>query len=412
MKKGDYALMGGLGILILLAPLFGQVVDAPGVDPENAILEVLEEAEALRNSGAYQEGLAMAEQALESARALDDAQLLVEAHYQTVLLHHYMENFGKAVSHIEIGLALARMNNLKTLEADLLNAEGIIEWKTGNLGTATGFLQEALEIWKQLGSRGSMANVSNNLGIIAYSRKDYRSAVTHYRNGIEWMEPDASDRLRASLYSNLAESLMPLDQLAEAERYLLLSLEIEERGKDPHNLAYTYFNLGELKARQDKAGEAVELYDKALGLQLAIENDWAASLTRLRLAEEYLRTSDTEAALRELMPGYEALKDLNAFSLLRDYCRLFAEIYETTDKSGRARYYRELSDWFAERVEGVNDPFAGADPPDQAIQELANQQNSRMVTTFRAMTLVILATMVALLVLENLRLRKKLNLEP
>ena len=397
--------MGVLSGLLLMGLLAQDSVRTEAhADGEAQVRELLDTAEQSRLAGNYVEGLLLAERAITEAEALEDPALIVEAQYQTALLHHYMEHYDQARSHLEVGLAMARVHDLKALEADLLNAIGILEWKQGNLGPAGKILSEALAIWEHMGNGRNMANVSNNLGLIAYSRKEYRKAARHYRDGIEWMEPDASDRLRASLYSNLAEALIPLDELDEAEKYLDLSLKIEERENDPHNLAYTYFNFGELRVRQGKSAEAIRLFRKALDLQLSIENDWAVALTRLRIAEEYTRSGDTESALMELMPGYEALKKLNALSLLRDYSDLFARLYEKRGETGRARYYRDLNKWFSERMNADTGPDEAALEP--STTETASTKPSPFLSTVRAATLGLLGIMIIILFLENMRLRK------
>lgn len=376
---------------------------------EEWIATSLERVKEYRQSGEYEEGLPLAEEILKEAEGLGVPSLQAEAQYQLALLHHYRGSYEKARSHLELGLTLARANRLEDLQADCLNALGILEWKAGNLHPAARNLEEALEIWKRIGTSRNLANVHNNLGIIAYARKDFKAAVNHYRTGIENLAPEASDRLRASLYSNLAESLIPLDDLVEAEQFLTRSLEIEKVEKDPHNLSYTYYNLGELRARQDDPAEAIDLFQQALQLQLSIRNDWAAALTRLKMAEVYVQGGETEKALAVLSPGYESIKGLNALTLLRDYSKLYAEIFEKTGNSGKATYYRELNQWFTDRMEAADRAALVERDTGPGPAGDAGSLSSPFVSTMRAATLGILAIIIGVLFRENLRLRRRIQ---
>ena len=221
-------------------------------------------------------------------------------------------------------------------EADFLSAEGVLEWKLGNLSLATAKLEAALEIQKTAGSAINLASISNNLGIIAYSLMDYPSAVNHYKQGLAWLGEAENDRLRASLHSNLAEVLIPTGQLDMAEDYLYKALEIEERTGEPRNIAYTYFNLGELFSKRREASKAISLYQQALDIQTGLEDDWATALTRLKLAKEFWMQGQDKAAEMHLTLGFASARELHALSLLRDYCDLLAEFNEKAGKSGLA----------------------------------------------------------------------------
>jgi tetratricopeptide (TPR) repeat protein len=253
-----------------------------------------------------------------------------------------------------------------------------------------------------------MASIANNLGIIAYSLQKYAEAVEHYKQGLEWLGDEENERMRASLLSNLGESLIPLGRFGEAETYLMQSLEIEKRKEEPHGLAYTYFNLGELRSGQGDSEQAIELYRKALQIQNEIGNDWAAALTRLKLAREHMQTNDVDRALEELMPGYETAKEMNTLTLLRDYAAEFASIYKAAGETGLSRYYSDLEEWFSSRAQ-TPDPQPEtlrieATPP--STPDVAKQQSPSEMSTIRMATLGLLIILIFILVIENMRLRR------
>ena len=375
------------------------------------IRQSLSSVEEMRKAANYQEGLGLAKEALHLAETLGKDELITEALYQISLIYYFMESFEEARAYMEIGLTHARLHELTSLEADLLNAQGVLEWKQGNLYEASAKLNSALEIRRGDAQWVPMASIANNLGIIAYSLQQYAKAIEHYTQGLVWLEKDENQRMKASLYSNLGESLIPLGRFEEAEAYLTKALEIEKRSNEPHDLAYTYFNLGELRSGQGDSRKAIALYEKALKIQLEIENDWAAALTRLKLAREHMTSGDSERAIAELMPGYEAVKKMNALTLLRDYAAEFNAIYKATGDTGLSRYYTDLEEWFSTRAQ-AKDPKQvklRTEPPVQMEASAKDTQSASQMSTIRIATLGLLIILIFILVIENMRLRKLIH---
>ena len=368
----------------------------------------IERAENIRDAGNYKESLEIAREALAEAREEEAPERVGEALLQTILAHYFLENHDEARSLLEIGLTHCRLHDLPSLEADLLNAEGVLEWKAGNLWLGRRLLENAFSMKERLGEEESMVSIANNLGIISYSLKEYPDAVRHYRKGLAMLEEGQNPRLRASLLSNLGESLLRLENYDGAEEHLQRSLAIEKDLKEPHYLAYTYFNLGELHAAKGNAREAKELYRKALRLQEEDGNVWGASLTRLHLARLCHSLGRTEEAFAALEPGYEAAKALNALSLLRDYAALCEEIHEATGEDGLQTYYADLRDWFSERLRTSGDADLPAqprplDPPEGSGGEVPAPQ----LSPWRYSVVALLLLLILALLVEIRRLRRK-----
>jgi tetratricopeptide (TPR) repeat protein len=399
-----------LFLTALLMGMIGSGVSAQDPVPEaEAILTQLTEAESKRQQGDYAVALSLARESLRQAEALGNDPLITEALYQISLAAYFLEDFEEARAYLEIGLTHARLHGLESLEADLLNAQGVLEWKQGNLREATAKLEKALALKLALDQWASLSSIANNLGIIAYSLKDYSRAVSHYEKGLEWLEDRKNDRMRSSLLSNLAESLIPLGQYARAEAYLMESQDLVEAVNEPHDLAYNFLNLGELRSAQQRPEEAISLFRKAMNIQLSLGNEWAAALTRLKLSEEFLRQDNFGKAAEVLKPGYESVKRLNALTLLRDYAQQFARVYETGGEKGLARYYTDLREWFTTRIGSpASVPIASAQPAppvDEPVRQAApGMQNGFSPQRIAALGLLLL--LVLILLLENIRLRR------
>ncbi|NDV62813.1 tetratricopeptide repeat protein [Puniceicoccales bacterium CK1056] len=384
-----------------------EIETASGAD---SIRENLLLVEDLRKEGAYEKGLAVAQDALRNAENLGEDELITEALFQLSLIHYFKESFEEARVYMEIGLTHSRLHDLTKMEGDFLNAQGVLEWKQGNLFEATAKLKEALAIKKEAGQLVSMASISNNIGIILYSLKQYEDAVESYKQGLEYLGDHDNRRMLASLHSNMGESLIPLGKFDEAEYHLQKSLEIELEENDPLDLAYTYFNLGELRSGQGRSKEAVELYKTALEVQLKLQNTWAAALTRLKLSQEYLAQEDIPQAIDALIEGYEEVKELNALPLLRDYAEQFSILYDKSGLSGKSQYYADLHQWFKQRLESVDIGTRMSNLPDPAAMvSTLPLPPSPDFSKIRIATLGLLAVLILFLLVENFRLRKEMK---
>jgi len=371
-----------------------------------AVEQLLREAQEFRHDGKYEEGIDLAKKAQTRANAMNDPALEVEAIFQLSLLYYYQNDYSRARAEMKVGLARARVHELERLEADFLAAEGVLEWKQGNLHLALPKLQAAMVIREDKGDNISMASISNNIGIIYYTLKNYEDAEFYYRKGLELLGEEESDRLRSSLYSNLAEILIPMNRLIEAEEYLHKALEIEEQTKEPHSLAYTYFNLGELFSKKGESDSAIEFYEKAMELQIQVQDKWAIALTHLHTAEEFFNTGKFEQSKKEIELGLELVKDLNARSLLRDYSSHMVKLYTESGDEGRVQFYSDQHEWLENRIRLEESPPELEEPvPLGPIIE----KRSDTISPIQSVIIVILATLIVILILENARLRNRMT---
>ncbi len=370
-----------------------------------AVEKLLQEVQEFRHEGKYEEGIDLARKAQSQANSLKNPALEVEAIYQLSLLFYYQHDYSKARAEMKVGLARSRVHELKRLEADFLAAEGVLEWKQGNLHLALPKLQAAMVIREQKGDDISMASISNNIGIIYYTLKNYEDAEFYYRKGLELLGEKESDRLRSSLLSNLAEILIPMNRLLEAEEYLYKSLEIELQIKEPQSLAYTYFNLGELASKKGESDSAIDFYGKAMDLQIQIQDKWAIALTHLRTAEEFFKTGKLEQSKKETEQGLELVKDLNARTLLRDYSSHLVKIYTELGEEGRVQFYSDQYEWLENRIKLEESPPELDEP--LALRPIVEQPDT--ISPIQRIIIVILAALIVILILENSRLRNRMT---
>ncbi len=368
-----------------------------------SLAQTLEEVEELRYQGEYEAGIQLASKALEDAASIASPELEVEAIYQLSLLYYYQHDYAKARAEMQVGLARARVHELEKLEADFLAAEGVLEWKQGNLHLALPKLQGAMHIQEQRDNFISMASISNNIGIIYFTLKEFEDAEFYYREGLKLLEKEANERLESSLYINLSEVLIAMSRLDEAAPYLQQALQLEEKLKDPQSLAYIHFNLGELAGRKGDAVTAMDEFRQALRLQEQIGDKWAIILTRLRMSAQLLATDQLEAALKQAKAGYDLAMKVNALSLLRDYSDHFIKLYGALGEDAYIPFFTDQRDWLDQRVSlQQSTEETEITVPESLPDEAAGKQDR---FPLQIVIITMLGAMILVLVLENTRLR-------
>lgn len=397
-------------VCLVLAFAGGTSLEGTGPDsgnPATAIIRQLEAVEDLRYKGAYGKGIDLAREALTLATELESPVLEVEAIYQLSLLYYYQHDYSLARAEMQVGLARSRVHELEELEADFLAAEGVLEWKQGNLHLALPKLQQAMRIRERRGNFLSMASISNNVGIIYYTLGNYEDAEFYYREALELLKKEENERLRSSLYINLSEVLIPMDRLVEAENLLRQALELEQELQDPQSLAYIHFNLGELASRKTETDLALSKFKEALALQEQIGDTWAIALTRLRMSGEYFNQNDLEQSLQHAEAGYRLAMGLNALSLLRDFSAHLVKLYGALGESGRVQFFSDQHAWLDQRVSLENlqeEPVVS-----ESVISQVDLPGDTAIFPFQGIILTMVGTMILILVMENTRLRVRMR---
>jgi tetratricopeptide (TPR) repeat protein len=373
-------------------------------------------AEAARDTGRYDEGLRHTEAALELSHPFKDPRLFMEARHEEAIQWFYQEDMERSIRILDVILKAAQYHQLPAVEAGILNSMGIIYWRQGALRKAVGVLEASRDLRLELGEELGLASTLNNLGIILYNLEEYPAAIANYRQVLAIAERLEVPLMIAKAQSNLGEVLTAYGDLIEAERLLLLSLEFEERQGSPDNLAFTYFNLGELAQRRYNAAGALAHYRRALEIQDSAGLRWPAAVSHVRIAQLHVAAGDFVAARPHMDAAMATAKVQYARTVLRDLHELEAKAALAAGDRAMARYHQQLQALFHEDAMASGEIPRRANPPE--VDPTAREQlppiilNPPEVATFLSMVwqewviLICLSFAIVLLLHDNIRLRK------
>merc|ERR1719301_262070 len=177
------------------------------------------------------------------------------------------EGFGTALATIDQAeymlkerTTLPEYASLMSMKADILREEGRLE-------EAEEFARRALALQDQEGSKESpeLAVTLNGLGSILHDQQNYKFAVKHYMralsvnlNTVGTMHPET-----AATYNNLGNVYQDSGDDEAAEKYYMKCLEIQKHLFDQQTpspeVAASYNNIATILVRQQRFAEAERL---------------------------------------------------------------------------------------------------------------------------------------------------------
>jgi tetratricopeptide (TPR) repeat protein len=169
--------------------------------------------------------------------------------------------YGAAMAAAETAMALARAEDDRPTLATALEYADLC---AAELGRPAGpGAQQALAIYEELGDLAAQARVQNTLGMLAYHRGEWPTALEHYaasesadiRCGRRWHA--------ATPVANSAEILADQGRLEEARVALEGAVLIWRGVSSGTMIAFGEYQLGRIAARQGDTGEAMRRFDVA-----------------------------------------------------------------------------------------------------------------------------------------------------
>lgn len=253
-------------------------------------------------------------------------------------IYFFLNDTEKAPSWDLSGLAAARESNSQWLEGEGLNNLAIAEWRIGSVNDAASHLNDAENLWKDLGNSYGEAAALSNLGILNRETGSYAESARCYQEALPILTRLSDKAHLAIVLSNLGvvqhalaedrQALASLSRSAElfrqsgnkagegramlhigrillatghrqkaeavAERALAAASDVKDTRSESDELNL----LGDFEMAEGKAAAALEFYNRALQLYDSLSNrsGKADSLHRIGVAEERSGNTDSAAA--------------------------------------------------------------------------------------------------------------------
>jgi predicted ATPase/class 3 adenylate cyclase len=188
---------------------------------------------------------------------------------------------------------------------------GLAYWQ-GEHGLATAHWKESLDIWKEIGDRGQIAEVVYSLAYVASIERDYHRAIGLFEESMELFQETGNLRGEANAKMSLGMGYQWAGEFDMATATLEEALPLVRAAGDTFGLANAYAALGQLATDGKRFDEARGLLAEALRLfrslgdmsGIAFTFDYLASLEiSVRRFEQALVLTAAAETIRESLGG-------------------------------------------------------------------------------------------------------------
>jgi eukaryotic-like serine/threonine-protein kinase len=278
---------------------------------------------ALQRTGAYDEGLAVAREALSRAEALAWPPLIAKAHLQVGELLDQAGDFAAAETALEAAYFEAGEADVHEVQMDAAKQLVLtVGYRLARHEDGLRWSRHAAVALQSLPDLAQMrrANHFNNLAIIHHVKGSYEEAKALFEQALALREEalDSDHPDVAATLSNLATIYISLGAYEDVKPLLERSLRIHERvlgpehpdvGRNINNLAIVHYSTGSYEEAKALYERALAIKEKTLGLE---HPDVALGLNNLALVhdatgahEEAMRLHERALAINEKALGPE-----------------------------------------------------------------------------------------------------------
>jgi class 3 adenylate cyclase/tetratricopeptide (TPR) repeat protein len=209
--------------------------------------------------------------ALDAARAAARKDLESKAARELAVLHLTRLDEERAAPLIDRALELAEESGSIVARAEAAYVKGEFHRHRGENDEAEGWLTKALDLFTESGSQRGIATASKALGRLAWRQRDPSRGERLFRDSIRLLAPMQERGTLCESQRLLAQLLLELGRIDEAEKYALASRETVS-AEDLTSRATTRVALAQVRAAQERDVEAEELFREAVEIVSGAEH--------------------------------------------------------------------------------------------------------------------------------------------
>lgn len=377
-----------------------------------------------------------AELAVEISETQNDTLLLAESLDNLGLLYRYHSLYAKSIP-----LHVRAVELVKDRDVDpyfkmrFANNAGVSARYDQAFDLAVEYYLFALKIAEEENNLRNIAIASNGLGnSLSYIDGKDEEALGYYLKALETEREQENTLGMAMNYLSIASYYSRKEDYPEARNYLNELLIINTERKDKHGLGMTYEYYGHSYLQEGKdLTQAKEYYLKALELFEEINQQHKVSGMLLALGEVQLRQNQASAALDYFGKSLRIAQEVNNKALIREAASKMSEVYERRGDYAQALQFFKMAESYKDSlnlmeqeatIAGLRMEFDFEKKENeinllQAEKDLQEQQfllseekfKRERTLLFGILLAIIAVTLVIILTLRNLNLKKNLALQ-
>src|SRR5690606_18309707 len=147
---------------------------------------------------------------------VDDPLVMAEAQNELGIIAHHQGDFEAALAHWERALAVFRTDGNHSGEASAMSNLSRAQLALGNSDEAVRLVEEAVELYRSLGSTLRKANARYQLGYVTAQRGELETALEEFREALAVFQDKRQRFWEGMTYYRMAEVHLAQGLAAEA----------------------------------------------------------------------------------------------------------------------------------------------------------------------------------------------------
>lgn len=205
-------------------------------------------------------------------------------------------NPDSAIVFLDSHLIRCRKAGYKRGEAEILKIFGNVWQMKGDFKVSIEYYNKALAIAKASGEVKIIPGILNNIGLVYYNLGNYADALNAYFEAIAGAEKVKNNFVKGAVLNNIASIYFEQNRLDEAELNYRKALEIDSASGNVRRVVLSYNNIGDVKLKQKKPGEALESLKKGYAIAIKLESPDLVEMTSRTMAGIYVAMDSMETA--------------------------------------------------------------------------------------------------------------------
>lgn len=194
------------------------------------------------------------------------------------------------------------------LRAKCLDGAGVLARGQGEVKRSQAFLEESVELRRQLDDKLALAESLRHLGTLAFDRNDLDATRAHYEESLDLSRAIDDETGVASTLNNLGVLATVRERWDEASGLYEEALEYFRGRGDIQGIARALMNLGEVRMMQNELDEAERLVKESFVLFGEIGSEWDIAYVLEGLAHVRSASGKPKDAAR-LLGAADALRE-------------------------------------------------------------------------------------------------------
>lgn len=174
--------------------------------------------------GTLEEANGHATRAYQLGESVDDPLVMAEAQNELGIIAHHQGDFEAALAHWERALAVFRTDGNHSGEASAMSNLSRAQLALGNSDEAVRLVEEAVELYRSLGSTLRKANARYQLGYVTAQRGELETALEEFREALAVFQDKRQRFWEGMTYYRMAEVHLAQGLAAEAATVAELAL--------------------------------------------------------------------------------------------------------------------------------------------------------------------------------------------